>query len=174
MAVVQRPLNGRWRKTQQVSRSTSLPLLNLVATMLFLVALALLVQRGLELGERKLNDWRYGFPRAASVTIVDGSDAGRGPTWWVQTINLNGQISILAIPNGDATQMQALAGPYLVGYQSIYEVAVPTLRDVNGDGQVDLMVTIRGEVFVYLNDAGTLRPISVEERAMLVGANRDL
>lgn len=169
MAVVQRPLNGRWKRAQHLQRTPRAPrMLHMLATALFIVALTMLVQRGIELGERRLNDWQYGFPRTASVSSTIGPEQARVPSLWVQTINLNGQITMLVIREGNTSQMQVIQGPYLVGSDGIYTVALPRLADVNADSQSDLVVAVRGELFIYINDAGTFRPITAAERATLV------
>lgn len=169
MAVVHRPLNGRWNRAQRLPRAPRAPrMLHMLATALFIVALTMLVQRGIEFGERRLNDWQYGFPRAASVSTPTDPEQARVPSLWVQTINLNGQINVLVVREGNAAAVQVIQGPYLVGSDGIYAVALPALQDVNADSQSDLVVAVRGELFVYINEAGTFRPITAEERATLI------
>ena len=80
------------------------------------------------------------------------------------TLNIDGQISILVLPGGDAGRVQALAGPYLVGVDNRYVVPRPALADFTGDGRVDLLVTVRGETLVYVQEGDGFRLLTPEER----------
>jgi hypothetical protein len=73
------------------------------------------------------------------------------------------------IPGGDTSAVQVLAGPYLFGEDGKYAVPYVSLRDMDGDGQADAVVTVRGEMVVYLNREGTSRLPTAEERAVLDG-----
>jgi hypothetical protein len=142
--------------------------------LLVLVAVGLLVQTGLTWGQRQLDTMRYGFPRTAQITAYVGhGDERLGPTV-IETRNINGQISVLVFPAGDASQINVLDGPYLVGPDAPYEVARPMLRDMNGDTHVDLLVEVRGELVVYINERGTFRLITAAERANLQEQRLDL
>jgi hypothetical protein len=142
--------------------------------LLALVAVGLLVQAGLGWGQRQLDTMRYGFPRAAQVTAYVGhGDERLGPTV-IETRNINGQISVLVFPAGDTSEVKVLHGPYLVGPDAPYEVALPMLRDMNGDTHVDLLIEVRGELVVYINERGTFRLMTAEERANLQEQRFDL
>ncbi|NJK81044.1 MAG: VCBS repeat-containing protein [Chloroflexaceae bacterium] len=170
MAVVERPINGSWRRERRFVRPGGLVsrLLQVLTFGLMLLALMLVAERSFDIAGQKLNDWRYGFPRSATVVAYVGHGDERVMPTWIQALNLNGQISVLVAPGGDVEQLQVLQGPYLVGLNSQYEVARPAVRDVNSDGHVDLLVTVRGEILIYINEDGTFRPISAEERANLI------
>jgi hypothetical protein len=169
MAVVSRPFE-RERPTgaRRTIRFTSL--LTLVTYLLAFLAIAVVLQQAMVWGQRRLDDLRYGFPRSAHTSgIIHPEDAMGMPTQII-TLNIDGQVSTLVLPGGDAAGVQVLEGPYLVGRDGPYAVPHPTLQDINGDGQVDLLVMIRGEAIVYMNEQGTLRIITPEERAALMGA----
>jgi hypothetical protein len=107
------------------------------------------------------------MPRTAQITAYVGhGDERRMPTHIV-TLNLNGQVSTLVLPGGDATNLTVLPGPYIVGNTGQYAPAVPALRDVNEDGHVDLLVTVRNETVVYLNKNGQFVLITPAEQAAL-------
>jgi hypothetical protein len=89
-------------------------------------------------------------------------------------LNMSGQIKVLVLPGGDTDAMQVLTGPYLVGHDAPYETAMPALQDLDGDGHVDLLVTVRGESIVYLNKDGQFRLITPEERTELLGESTGL
>jgi hypothetical protein len=142
-------------------------LLRLVVYGLALLALALVVQHGAEHAQRTVDTLRYGYPRSVSMLGYVGHGDERYLPTMMETLNLNGQIHILIFPGGDVQQLQVLEGPYVVGKDGAYVVAHPSLRDITGDGHVDLLVTIRDEVIVYVNDDGKFRPVTMEERAKL-------
>jgi hypothetical protein len=50
-----------------------------------------------------------------------------------------------------------IPGPLLVGRDSAYVVPHIALRDMNDDGHVDLLLTLRGETVVYLNHEGAFQ-----------------
>jgi len=169
MAVASRPLErGRSTQVRRTVRFTSL--LTLVTYLLAFLAIVVVLQQAMVWGQRRLDDLRYGFPRSAHTSgIIRPEDAMGAPTQII-TLNIDGQVSTLVLPGGDAAGVQVLEGPYLVGRDGPYAVPHPTLQDINGDGQVDLLVMIRGEAIVYMNEQGTLRIITPEERAALMGA----
>ena len=118
-------------------------------------------------GQRRLDDMRYGFPRATHLDgFVGHGEAEDQPTHLI-ALNLRGQISLLEIPGGDAAKVQALAGPYLIGADGQYVVPYLSLADANDDGQPDLLLQVREELIVYMNENGTFRLITPEERARL-------
>lgn len=66
-------------------------------------------------------------------------------------INLNRQITIVELPGGNAGKARTLAGPYLFGAEEDLTPPRLTLRDMDGDGTVDLVLNICNEQVVYLN-----------------------
>jgi hypothetical protein len=120
-------------------------------------------------GQRRLDDLRYGFPRTTQLGgLVGQAEAGAEPTHLI-ALNLRGQISILELPGGDPAQARAIVGPYLVGADGPYVVPHLSLEDVSGDGQPDLLLQVREEIVVYINENGTFRLMTPAERAQLVG-----
>ncbi len=164
MAVVQRTM----RRSMVLPLGWSmLALLRLMTYGLVLLAIGLAVQQGMELGQRKLDDIRYGYPRSVRLLGYVGHGDERYLPTVLETLNLHGQISIIVIPGGDVHALQVLEGPYIVGDDGPYAVAYPELHDVNGDGHVDLIVTVRNEALVYINENGKFRTMTMEERATL-------
>lgn len=169
MAVVSRPLKTErapsWR--QRVFRFT--PLVTVVTYVLAILAIAVLVQHAIVWGQRRIDDLRYGFPRSVQISDFIGNSKEQGTPTQIIALNMYGQVSVLVLPGGDVNSIQVLQGPYLVGRDGPYEAPLPALRDITGDGQADLLVTVRGEVIVYVNEHGTFRLITPEERAALAG-----
>lgn len=169
MAVVSRPL----KSARAASRARRIfgfgPLATVVTYIVAILAIALLVQQAIIWGQRRIDDVRYGFPRRAHVAGFIGHADEQGTPTHIFTLNIDGQVSALVLPGGNTDNVQVLAGPYLVGQDGPYAVPLPALQDVNEDGQADLLITLRGEIIVYLNEGGTFRLITPEERAGLVG-----
>lgn len=131
-----------------------------------LVALVVLAQHASAWAQARADDLRYGTPRTVHLTGVVGGDSAGAPTRFVG-LNLDGQISILVLPAGDSGRLAALPGPYVIGRGGAEAVPHLELADLTGDGQADLLLTVRGETVVYVNHEGTFALITPEERARL-------
>jgi hypothetical protein len=118
-------------------------------------------------GQRRLDDMRYGFPRTTQLDGLVGHDEVGGEPTHLMALNLHGQVSILELPGGDPAKTRAIVGPYLVGADGPYVTPHLSLEDVSGDGQVDLLLQVREEIVVYINENGTFRLITSAERARL-------
>lgn len=164
MAVTSRPLD---RPTPRWRRANLAPLLTAGAYLLALLAAALLLVRGAEWAQGRLDDLRYGSPRTVHLTgVVGNGDSAAQPTHIIG-LNLNGQISVLVAPAGDTSRIAALPGPYVIGRGGDTAVPLLELADLTGDGAADLLLTVRGETIVYVNHDGTFALITAEERARL-------
>ena len=169
MAVISRP-TGNSRRTvlpggvRQALSSWRTAALTYV---LLLVLGYLLLTPAFTWGQRRLDDLRYGLPRVTQLDGFVGHGEASGEPTHLIALNLHGQISILEIPGGDPAKVQAIAGPYLVGADGQYVVPHLSLADANGDGQADLLLQVREEIVVYINENGTFRLITPAERARL-------
>jgi hypothetical protein len=135
--------------------------------LLVFVAVGLLFESLTGWSQRQLDDLRYGMPRTAQITAYVGHGNERRMPTHIVTLNLNGQVSTLVLPGGDATNLTVLPGPYVVGSRGPYAPAIPTVQDVNGDGHVDLLVTVRNETVVYVNRDGAFVMITPAEQAAI-------
>jgi hypothetical protein len=121
-------------------------------------------------GQRRVDDLRYGYPRATQVEgFVGHAEQGGAPTH-LMALNLHGQVSVVELPGGDAGQVRSFEGPYLVGADGRYVVPHLALSDLTGDGQADLLLQVREEIVVYVNENGTFRLMTPAERVQLAGA----
>lgn len=136
------------------SRQSGRLLVPLAAWVLAFVAIGLLFAHVLAWFQHRIDDMRYGMPRTAHATAYVGHGDERHMPTHIITLNLAGQVSTLVLPGGAAEEVQVLPGPYIVGRDGAYAPAVPWLEDVDGDGHVDLLVTVREETVVYLNRHG--------------------
>lgn len=174
MAVVSRPLDHSrravlLRRVRQITPSFSTTVL---AYVLLLVLGYLLLTPVLGWGQRRLDDLRYGFPRSTQVDGFVGHGEQNGVPTHLMALNIRGQISILELPGGDASKVRTIQGPYLVGADGPYAVPMLTLQDVTDDGNVDLLVQVRNEVVVYVNENGAFRLMTPTERAQLAAKAR--
>jgi len=137
----------------------------LITMLLCLVALMLMANSVIAWGQIKLDDLRYGRPRTMQLSGFVGHNEGGGiPTQFV-AMNLNRRVVVFEIPGGDATQTRTLTGPYLFGANEHLTPVRLRLENVNTDNQNDLIISVKNEEIIYINEAGSFRLIKPEERA---------
>jgi hypothetical protein len=119
-----------------------------------------------------VDDLRYGRPRITQLdSPVGHEDSADRPTH-LMALNLNRQIVVVELPGGDPTKTRSIAGPYLFGADEDLTPVVLSLRDMDGDGQADLLLDVRREQIVYLNRDGAFRLPTAEEDAQLKQGSR--
>lgn len=164
MAVSQRTLKQEHVDTQ----TWGVPLLTIVAGVLAILAAYVLVGHLIAWGQHMLDDIRYGSPRRVHLSgYVGHDDADSIPTQFI-ALNLDGKINVLVLPGGDADRLTVLSGPYMVGTDGSNIVPRLDLEDMDRNGHVDLLLTLRGETVVYLNKNGEFRLMTPEERASVM------
>jgi hypothetical protein len=137
-----------------------------VAVVLYLVVSTLITWTQI-----KLDDMQYGNPRTTHLDAVVGNgDSVDQPTHFI-ALNLNRQVSIIELPGGDISKAVAISGPYLFGDGQDLTPVKLRMEDINGDGAADLLVTVKNEELAYINDKGTFRPITADEKAKLEQAS---
>jgi hypothetical protein len=114
-----------------------------------------------------LDDARYGRPRTHHLSAYVGHGEEHGQPTHFTAINLNREVLVIELPGGDATKIRTLSGPYLFGAEEHLTPVTLSTRDVDGDGQPDLLLNIRREQIVYLNRDGAFRLPSPEEQSQL-------
>ena len=114
-----------------------------------------------------LDDARYGRPRVSHVDAFVGHDEASGQPTHLMAINLNRQVFIIELPGGNPANTRTLAGPYMIGAQEDLTPVQLFVRDMDGDGQNDLLLDVRREQIVYLNRDGSFRLPTPEEEAQL-------
>lgn len=134
-----------------------------------LAAVAIYVVISLLLGKVNvlIDDLRYGRPRTTQLDAFVGHDEAAGQPTHLMAINLNRQVTVIELPGGDASKTRTLSGPYLFGANEDLTPLRLQVRDVDGDGQPDLLLDIRQEQLVYLNRDGAFRLPTPEEQAAL-------
>jgi len=134
-----------------------------------LAAVAIYVVVGLLVGKAHtlVDDLRYGRPRTVQLDAFVGHGEDSGQPTHLMAINLNRQITIIELPGGDVSKARTIAGPYLFGADEDLTPPHLSLREMDGDGNVDLVLDIRNEQVVYLNKDGEFRLPKPEEQSTL-------
>jgi hypothetical protein len=136
---------------------------------LLLAALAVYAAISLVVGKAHIvvDDVRYGRPRTVQLDSFVGHDEPAGHPTHVIAMNLNRQVVVVELPGGDAGKARTIVGPYLFGADEDLTPVLPSLRDMDGDGQPDLLLDIRREQIVYLNKDGAFRLPTPDEQVHL-------
>jgi hypothetical protein len=136
---------------------------------LLLAALAVYAVVSLLLGkvDIAIDDLRYGRPRTIHMDAFVGHGEDAGHPTHLMAMNLNRQVVVVELPGGDAANARTISGPYLFGANEDLTPVLLSLRDMDGDGQLDLLLDVRREQIVYLNKDGAFRPPTLEEQALL-------
>jgi len=83
-------------------------------------------------------------------------------------MNVNRQITVFEVPGGDPDQTRLLKGPYLFGADADLTPVTLALAYVNDDRDIDLVITIKDEQILYVNQTasgGDFRLATAAERA---------
>lgn len=184
MAVTSR--NLRSTATQRATRTlsvnspkaaratTRLPntLLYALALLLIIVLVNLILNPVLNWGRTKLDDLRYGRPRTVQTAAFVGHDEANGLPSHFVAMNLERRVVILEMPGGDAAKTRTIVGPYLFGAGEDLTPVLLRFEDVNADKRPDMLVNVKQEEMVYINDAAenTFRIITADELSRLQSA----
>lgn len=168
MAVTQRSLRSAQPRGAAIPRWLHSAIYGVT---IILAAVAIYVVVGLLVGRAHamVDDLRYGRPRMLQLDAFVGHNEASGQPTHLMALNLNRQITIIELPGGDASRARTIAGPYLFGADEDLTPPQMLLRDMDGDGNVDLLLDIRNERIVYLNKDGVFRLPKPEEQSRLAG-----
>jgi hypothetical protein len=137
----------------------------LLTLLLCLIAILLLANSVIAWGQTTIDDLRYGRPRTMQLSGYVGHNESAGvPTQFV-AMNLNRRVVVFEIPGGDVAQTRTLTGPYLFGANEHLTPVRLRLGSVNGDDKQDLIVSVKNEEIIYINENDSFRLINGEERA---------
>lgn len=183
MAVTSRNLHAAGKLRAQVLQSTPrgqayaiylavsrMPYL--LTLLLCVIALAVVANSLLTWGRTRLDDLHYGRPRTMQLSGVVGHDDGSGVPTQLIAMNLNRRVVVLEIPGGDVTKTRTLAGPYLFGANEDLTPVTLRLAYVNADREPDLIVSVKREEIIYINENGSFRLINDTERTAYEGSRQ--
>jgi hypothetical protein len=95
-----------------------------------------------------LDNLHYGRPRTSQTDL----DVGHGGVSHFTTENLQGHVIVTELPNNDPSKAKIYAGPTLVGGDPWLIPVTLSFKDVNGDGQLDMLFVVDGhEYATFLN-----------------------
>jgi hypothetical protein len=155
----------RSRPIQHARRVT--PFDGLFPLVLLAGLLTVVVNLAIPRMQRQLDDWRYGYPRTMHLVASVGHEEQPGqPTRFV-AMNLSQRPVVFEIPGGDVSKTRVIELPYLFGADEDLTPVRITLGLINGDKLPDLIVNVKDEEVIYINENGGFRLISGEERAAL-------
>ena len=117
----------------------------------------------------KYDDVKYGRPRTMQTTAFVGHDEANGLPSHFVAMNMERRIVIVEMPGGDPAKARTIVGPYLFGAGEDLTPVSLRFADVNADQRLDMLVSVKQEEMVYINDAGSnqFRMITSEELAKL-------
>lgn len=156
---------SRWKAASAVHLLTAVLT---IAAVLALGAVGMVRLKGLR------DDLRYGWPRTTHVDAFLGHQEARGVPTHLMAMNLHRHVVLVEFPGGDASASKVQIGPYLFGAQSDATPVRMELRDMDGDGALDVVLDIEHEWLVYLNRDGGLRlPTDDDQRRMVQMTNQE-
>ena len=141
----------------------------LLTLCLCVIAVVVVANSLITWGRVKMDDMRYGRPRTTHLSGYVGHDDGNGtPTQFV-AMNLNRRVVVFEIPGGDVSKTRTLTGPYLFGANEDLTPVHLRFAYVNADRTTDLVVSVKDEEIIYINENGSFRLINDAERAAYEG-----
>ena len=108
------------------------------------------------------DDLHYGHPRTFQCDAKVGHNDAATPSHFI-ALNLNHHVEVIELPDGDPTKMKVYLGPALTGENSDLDIVTLSFKDVNGDGKPDMLLTVDGVKYPYINDNGAFRPPNPNE-----------
>jgi hypothetical protein len=129
-----------------------------------LVALYAVISAAVDWTQVKMNDLQYGRPRTMQMDAYVGHGEAEGVPSHFVAMNLNRRVTILEMPGGDSTKVNTIVGPYLFGQGEDLTPVTMGSTDLNADGFADLLVSVKNEQLLYLNDGTEFRLATPEER----------
>lgn len=164
MAVVSRDLRSRATEGARTPASFNA---GMFVWVLFMIMLVLVAQWGWQRGTTIWDGFVYGTPRTTQLSaVIAAGDSEVAPTQFIAR-NMDGNIDIIVLPSNTAEQILRLPAPYLVGADRSQVVPHMHLADADGDGTDDLLVSLRGEMLIYLHKGQEWRLPLPEERISL-------
>lgn len=124
-------------------------------------------------GRVKLDDMKYGRPRTVQLSAFVGHDEANGLPSHFVAMNLERRVVIMELPGGDPAKARTITGPYLFGAGEDLTPVLLRFEDVNADKRPDMLVSVKQEEMVFINDAETnaFRTINTDELAALQATN---
>lgn len=153
-----------------LSKAQAKALAMAVGATIAVLALYVVVSTVVQWAQVKLDDFQYGRPRTTQMDAYVGHTEAEGSPSHFIAMNLNRRVTILQLPGGDSTKATAIVGPYLFGQGEDLTPVLMNVQDVNVDGKPDLVVSVKSEQLLYLNDGAAFKMATPEEQAAIFKA----
>ena len=118
----------------------------------------------------KMDDIQYGRPRTTHLDAYVGhaGEQPGQPSHFI-ALNLDRRVVVIELPGGDTKDASTITGPYLFGDNEDLTPVKLSSEDINGDGAPDLLLTVKNEELIYINDKAknSFHLLTPEERATL-------
>jgi FG-GAP repeat len=140
-----------------------------MAGAIIIAALAtyVLLSAAIEWAQVRMDDVQYGRPRTVQLDAYVGQNETDGVPSHFIAMNLNRRVTIVEMQGGDPTKVNTIVGPYLFGEGEDLTPVQLSATDLNGDSKADLVVSVKNEQLLYLNDGTSFKLATPEERASI-------
>ena len=135
--------------------------------LVFALAAYVAVSSALDWARVKMDDLQYGRPRTMQMDAYVGHNEAEGMPSHFIAMNLNRRVTILQLQGSDPAKATTIVGPYLFGQGEDLTPVQLDISDANTDGKPDLVVSVKSEQLLYLNDGASFRLATPEERASI-------
>jgi len=132
-----------------------------------------LLSAAVQWAQVKMDDLQYGRPRTVQMDAYVGQNEAEGVPSHFIGMNLNRRVTIVEMQGGDPSKVNTIIGPYLFGEGEDLTPVQLASQDLNGDGKADLVVSVKNEQLLYLNDGNSFRLATPEERAAIEKSLKD-
>jgi hypothetical protein len=135
--------------------------------LVFALAAYVAVNSALDWTRVKMDDLQYGRPRTMQIDAYVGHNEAEGMPSHFIAMNLNRRVTILQLQGGDPAKAATIVGPYLFGQGEDLTPVQLDVQDLNTDCKPDLIVDVKSEQLLYLNDGAAFRLATPEERTAI-------
>jgi hypothetical protein len=139
----ERPQHERITETPSVLRSSQFRMiLSVIGGMLaalFIIGIANTI------GGYALDQWRYGDGRVTRLEAVVGHHDDQQHPTELLALESHGQIDVIELPGNNSEHTQVYHIGQLLTQQAGHAIVTLSIKDVNRDGLLDVLVTVQGE-----------------------------
>src|SRR5207244_11386218 len=121
--------------------------------------------RAVQWTQVELAELQVGRPRTGQLDAFVGHNEAEGLPSHFIAMNLNRRVTVMEFPGGDSAKVTTIVGPYLFGEGEDLTPVQASVQDVNVDGKPDLIVSVKNEQLIYLNDGTAFKLITTDQQS---------